>query len=254
MVTNFAVFFILLFSVNNIYASDYDDETVDTLKIEANHNIERLMSFKYEAANNKIFENEREKGLGDFLEDQEKWDLIRERGLREYLRLKYRESAEGKSEAYKRDLKEKTELLKEYENSRKKHVKARDKVRSQQTRTLSELEADELKIYSDRPRFDSARRGKGKWTAGAFSKHSSGSASGSAGIGGGFQPPAPANDFPPPQPPDFPPAPAPYEGFEDIPPPPIYDNTMNTGIPYDPSFGGGLSIPPPPPPPPDFDF
>lgn len=245
------MFFILLFGVSFIYASDYDKALVDTLKIEANHNIERLKSYKKEKLNNRIFENEREKGLGEFLEEQEKWDLIRERGRQEYRKQKLSETQEINRKEYERDLKEKLEERQQYEYSRRVYVKTRDKVRSQQNQTVSQLESEELEFYMNRPRYEFNKRHKNKWIAAGGSKPSTGS--GSSGYQGGITSPA-VSDYPQNQT-EFPPAPAPaYEGFEEVPPPPLYDSNMNSNIPYDPSFGGDVSIPPPPPPPLDYDF
>lgn len=245
------LFFILFFSINAIYASDYDEAAIDTLKIEANHDIERLKSYKKETANNKIFEYEREKGLGEFFEEQERWDLIRERGLREYLKQKSPVVLDETSELYKKDLKEKASADSRYEQSRAAHVRTRDKIRSLQPRSLAILEAEELQIFTDRPRYDLRKKRTNKWALGAGAK--SGASAGAPGFQGSAPPPV-NNDFTPPPPLDFPAAPAPYEGFEELPPPPIYDSSMNTSIPYDPSFGGEMSIPPPPPPPPDYNF
>lgn len=230
--------------------SEFDDAVIDTLKIEANHNIERLKSFKEETTYNKIFENEREKGLGEYFEEQEKWDLIRERGLAEYKKQKAPVTPDETSAEYRRDQKEKADANNRYEQSRERLVRTRDKIRRMQPQSLTLLEEEELQLFVDRPRYDIRKKRMNKWV-------SSGLKSGSAG--GGAAPsflnnPTPpiANDFVPPPPPDFPAAPAPYEGFEELPPPPMYDNSMNTGVPYDPSFGG--TIPPPPPPPPDYNF
>lgn len=232
---------------SGVYALDYDDELVDTLKIEANHNIQRLKSFRKDDANNRIFENEREKGLGEFFEDQEKWDLIRERGLLEYRKQKH--SGTQSSGDYKQDLKEKAELRNKYEQSRQTHVKTRDKIRGLQPQTIAELEAEELQLYLKRPRYQVRNRRKNKWVA---STTTAKPGSGSAAPGFQSNLPPVVNEFPPA--PDFPPAPAPYEGFEEIPPPPIYDSNLNNSVPYDPAFGGEMAIPPPPPPPPDYDF
>lgn len=266
MVSLTKFFLILFFTAFSVYAedavseasTDADSEVIeaefdvvtDTLKIEANHNVERLKSFPKEAANNRIFENEREKGLGEFLEEQEKWDLIRERGLREYKKQKSPVALDERSEAYKKDLAEKAAVQKNYEKSRDALVRTRNKIRAQQPQFLAHLEAEELQIFIDRPRYDVRKKRKNKWISSVGKPGSSG--------GQGFQntaAPPPINDFvPPPPPPDFPAAPAPYEGFEELPPPPVYDSNMNTGVPYDPSFGGEMAIPPPPPPPPDYNF
>lgn len=242
-----------------LWANEDDDEVidevvVDKLKIEANHDVERLKSFRREVENNRIFGNEREKGLGEYLEDQEKWDLIRERGLREYLKFKAPAAdMDENSDEYKKDQKEKQIADDRYEKSREIHVRTRNKIHSQIPKNLTALEAEELQIFVDRPRFDVRNKRKNKWATGS-GKSGRGSTASTPGFQSTAPPPA-INDFvPPPPPPDFPAAPAPYEGFEELPPPPMYDSNMNTSVPYDPSFGGEMAIPPPPPPPPDYNF
>lgn len=249
-------FFILFLCVNSIsFAAraadnaEYDEEAAESLKIEANHDLNRLKSFKSEINNNRIFDNEREKALGEFLEEQEKWDLLRERGLRDYRKQKkeYASPTENSPE-YREYLKEVARIQESYERSRTTLVKTRDKIARSKSTEIAKLETDELQLYSLRPRYELRKRGRNKWVA-SGGRPSSGSSS-----SGGYVPPPPpiSNDYPPSS--DFPAAPAPYEGFEELPPPPVYDSNMNSGVPYDPSFGGDMSIPPPPPPPPDYDF
>lgn len=243
--------FILFLATLAYSADEYDEDVIDKLKIEANHDVERLKSFRSEVENDRIFANEREKGLGEHLEDQEKWDLIRERGLREYAKQKRPVSGmDEASDEYKIDQKEKQKAAARYETSRETHVRTRNKIHSQIPKSLSALEEEELQIFVKRPRFDIRKKRINKWAAGSGK-------SGPPVSTPGFQnmaPPPAINDFVPPPPPDFPAAPAPYEGFEELPPPPMYDSNMNTGVPYDPSFGGEMAIPPPPPPPPDYNF
>lgn len=247
--------FALLASENDYDEDVVDEEVVDKLKIEANHDVERLKSFRREVENNRIFGNEREKGLGEYLEDQEKWDLIRERGLREYLKFKAPAAdMDENSDEYKKDQKEKQIAENRYEKSREIHVRTRNKIHSQIPKNLTALETEELQIFVDRPRFDVRNKRKNKWATGTGKSGSGGSTAAAPGFQNTAPPPA-INDFvPPPPPPDFPAAPAPYEGFEELPPPPMYDSNMNTSVPYDPSFGGEMAIPPPPPPPPDYNF
>ncbi|MEK6628446.1 MAG: hypothetical protein AABY53_07455 [Bdellovibrionota bacterium] len=227
-------------------ASDIDESLVDSLKIEASHNVNRLKSYRQEANNNKIFEYEREKGLGDFLEDQERWDLVREHGLRMYRKQKKIGSPVEGSPDHKEYLKEKRLTNGKYEQSLKVHVNTRDKVRRQQTRDLSRLETEELQLNITRPRYEPTRRYKNKWVG--ISSRPGGGISSS---GSNFQNNFPQVDNYVEPSPGFTTAPAPYEGFDEVPPPPIYDGS--SGIPYDPAFGDNISIPPPPPPP-DYDF
>ena len=55
---SFNLIFILILSGSALWANDFDEEVIDKLKIEANHNVERLKSYKKETTYNKIFENE----------------------------------------------------------------------------------------------------------------------------------------------------------------------------------------------------
>jgi hypothetical protein len=245
------VFFLLIiFNSFQIFANEFDLELADTLKIEANHNVLRLRSFDEELAFNKIFDQERENGLSEYLEEQERWDLIRERGLREFRAQKRQVTPQEGSFEHNQYLEELESQIARYEKSRKAHIATKNKfVYPSLKNELSRLELEELGINSKRPRFDVKLRSQNKWVnVGKSSGFSSG------GSSSGFQPTAPPPiDYSPA--PEFPPAPAPYEGGEDLVPipPPIYDS--NGGEITD--FGGSsseLMIPPPPPPPPDFDF
>ena len=228
--------------------SQLDQQLADTLKIEANHNINRIKSLKSEIQNNKVFENEREKGLGEFLEDQEKWDLVRDRGLAEFRRERraYATPVDGGPED-REDRAKKRRLEEAFERSRETHARTRQKIESQTRYDITSLESQELGLDVKLPRYELRRRGHNKWV------NSVSKSSGGSGFTPGFQSPQPT-EFPPA--PDFPAAPAPYEGYDESqlpPPPPVYDGSSG-GVPYDPSFGGEMNIPPPPPPPPDYDF
>lgn len=243
-----------------------DIASADALKIEAAHNLNRLKAFGSEARNNKIYEDEREKGLAEFLEEQERWDLLRERGLRQY-KTEKRASATPTDEGpeYQQYLKVERAQQNRYEESRREYVGVRNRIMDGQKATLATLEAREYDLQSNRPRYEFARRSRNKWvTAGSGGRSGGGFSGGSSPIGGTVDfsqpqlpdnaPAVPAGDFPPL--PDFPATAGPYEGgYEELPvPPPVYDGTAG-GIPaYDPAFGPEMAIPPPPPPPPDFDF
>ena len=234
----------IIFGYQLLHAEELDENLSQSLKIEANHNIERLKSFKTEALSNKIFDEEREKGLGEFLEEQEKWDLLRERGLQQYRREKQAGSPQEGSPEYLQYLEEKESQDALYERSRKIHVRTREAVSTQYQDDISQLESDELGLKSGRPRYSLVSRSRNKWvTTGKTAAPGSGSFSNSQ--------PMPNNEFVPA--PEFPPAPAPFEGVDDsqFTPPPVFD----TPAPYDGSMNNQeLNIPPPPPPPPEFDF
>ena len=238
---------LIVFSyLNSVWAEEIDENLATSLKIEASHNLNRIKSYAIEADNNKIFENEREKGLGEFFEDQEKWDLIRERGLQEYLKQKQiKKPMEGTPE-HQQYLKESAEAERQYEKGRKTYVATRNKIQKEQTKTIAQLEDEELQLKINRPRYDLLKRSRNKWVSTTSSKPGSGSASSSSGYQGGSN----QSNFPPPAQ-DYPATPGGEDGFNnELPPAPVYDN-----VPYDPSFSGDMSLPPPPPPPPpDYDF
>lgn len=243
------------------YNSDVDEQSLEALKIDAEHNLNRLQNYSTEVRNNRIYDEQREKALGEFLEDQEKWEVIRERGLAEYRKEKREDAAPSEnSEAYREDQQEKKAEAIEYEHSRELEVRAKQKVKAIINREeLGRLEDQELGLKGDRPRYSLEKRAHNKWVA-------KGSGRGNS-YGGGMapqpadsipdysniSPAAPAPEFPPVS--DFQQPPAPYEGYDDSGQqlPPAYD-----GMPpaYDPSYGGDnpVAVPPPPPPPPDFDF
>lgn len=241
-------------------AAGDDTPTVDALKIEANHNLMRLKAYRSEVRDNRIYETEREKGLAEHLEEQERWDMLRERGLRDYRREKLADASpeEGGPE-YREYLKEKQASARVYERSRENYVSARNRILAGSRSLISKLEEQEYDLDAGRPRYDIRKRSRNKWVSSGSGR---GGGSSSAGMsGGGYVPPPapdmqepaqPVADFPPL--PDFPPAPAPYEGYEDMPvPPPVYDGTAG-GVPFDQNYAPEVAIPPPPPPPPDFDF
>lgn len=243
-------FIILVFNVEFAGAvNEEDEELASSLKSQASHNLNRLKAYKENAANNKVFDDEREKSLAEFLEEQERWDLVRERGLVEYRKLKKQSSPQVGGPEHFEDLREKEKIQTLYEHNRIVHIKTRDRVLNFNHEFLAALEADELNIYFKRPRYELMKRRRNKWAKSGtgFGSTSSG---GSSNSGSGFLPNN--NDLPPP--PEFPSAPAPYDGFDDFPPPPppVYDGS--SGGAFEPGFNGDMPVPPPPPPPPDFDF
>ncbi len=240
------LFFAALLSAASVRAEDTDENLLKSLKIDANQNLNRLKAFKEEGQINQVFDDEREKALGAFLEDQEKWDLVRERGLREYKIEKKRRNPGIKSAEYLEYLDNKESDAAIYERSRKIQVNVRNQVQKQiKDDNIGNLELQELGLAGHRPRYSLRDRSNNKWVN-AGSRPGLGGSSGGL-LGGGYQPPAPppSSDFAPP-----PPA---FESFEEVQPaspPPIFDSS--SGItPFD--GNGDMNIPPPPPPP-DFDF
>ena len=230
-------------------AEELDSDLLSSLKIEANHNINRLKSLKEEKKNNKIYEEQREKSLGQYLEEQENWEQLREKGLAEYRKQKKNLSPADNGPEYKDYVRERAKLREKAEKNREVQVRTRNQMLNQNSQTITRLEDEELGLTENRPRYELRFRGKNKWVKGGSSGGGRASSPGSFSSGGD-------SDFPPPPPPiDYTPAPPPADAYEDIPPPPPpapgYD--YGAAVPYDAGYG---DIPPPPPPPPavDYDF
>lgn len=256
----FGLFSFLLFlqmspSVGLAQTKSAETELAISLKMEANHNLTRLKSLKSEKANQKIYDREREKGLSSFIEEQEKWDMSRERGLSEYRKQKKQSSPQLGGPEYLADQKVKKAQALEMEKSRRIQVRVTDQVYSENKELIQKLEAQELGLNEERPRYSLRKRAQNRWV-----KHGSvtgsGTSSKSRSAAPTYIPPAPPpfDDFPPPPVTDYQPIPAAMDGFEQIPPPPVplYEPYGDGATPFDSGFG---DVPPPPPPPPlDYDF
>ncbi|MFZ3229151.1 MAG: hypothetical protein WA160_03015 [Pseudobdellovibrio sp.] len=217
-----------------------------TLNSEAEFNSNRKSEFKADRDSKKVFDSEREKGLALFLEEQEKWDLIREKGLVEQRKQKKIQSpVEGGPEDIA-DQQTKKLQKDAYEKARLITASTRQRIQLKKSKLGEVSESEELKITLNRPRFDLRKRGLNKWVKSKAQVKSGTPGSSSSGF----------DDFP--SQPDYMPAPQPVDNFEDIPPPPPfnYENSGSNANPY----GGGIDsgfgdVPPPPPPPPmDLDF
>lgn len=240
-----------------------DQELAAKLKDELEFETKRRNDFKNQRSSKKTYEQEREKGLSLFLEEQEKWDVTREKGLKEQRasRLKTREMDETSPE-YIQDQKEKKKYEDQLEVSRKKQIETKQQVSELFKNKVTVSEEEELGVYNDRPRYALRARGSNKWSknksgSSGFSGGSSGSSGGSydsGGSGGSVPfdyPPIPNQDY------------IPNDNFDDLPPPPPMMPYEGYGAPVmggdQPYFEGGGSYPPPtgyPPPPPDggWDF
>lgn len=263
MKINFFLFLGVLFSFQLLYSAGTDIELEQKLNNDLKHDVQRRNSFKSHQQDKKILNREREKGFSLYLEEQEKWDSIREKGIQEYRqsRLKNR-SMDETSPEFMKDEQQKKEELNKMEIARKKYVATKEKVSAQFKSQVRTSEEEELDINNHRPRFDLAKRAKGNRIAkssGSGTGFSGGSGStgsfpvnngSTSGSGYGsdgsvpFDYPVPPNDFTPP----------PSEGFEDLPPPPPmmpYDGYgepplfEDGGAGFNP--GGDPSYPPPPP-------
>jgi len=242
-----------------------DQELAAKLKDELEYETKRRNDFKNQRAGKKTYEQEREKGLSLFLEEQEKWDVTREKGLKEQRasRNKSREMDETSPE-YLQDEKEKKKYEADLEISRKKQIATKQQVSELFKNKVTVTEEEELGVYNDRPRYSLRARGSNKWTAKGRSGGSGSSGGSSSGASpGGFDSGGGSNSAPF----DYPPIPnqdyVPTDNFDDLPPPPPmmpYEGYGNPNMGGDqPYFEGGGSYPPPtgyPPPPPDggWDF
>lgn len=244
-VSSYILLCILIFSALGTFA--IEEETAEQLRGELRYDVTRRKAYKNQDQGDKAFDREREKGLALFLEEQEKWDLARERGIREYKKNKVlnRELDENSPE-YKEDMKLKMEAVKELETARKKHVTTKKQILAEFDGQVQTTEEQELAIFESRPRYDLRKRARNKWVKSGDRKTiSSGSSA------GGAPPPPVYDDFPPPT--DYAP-PQPMDSFEEIPPPPPampYDGSSGG---YDTGFGDTPMPPPPPPPPEGWDF
>lgn len=251
--------FILFLSFYGV-ANATDQQQAAQLKGELEFDVQRRNDFSSYKKQNGLFEKEREKGLSLFLEEQEKWDITREKGIAEQRALRAQEKHMDESgPEYQEDLRKKMQYEKSQEVARKRHVQTRDQIQNIFQHKVKVSEEDELDIYNDRPRYSLRARGKNKWVS---QGSKSGGSSGSSGSSGFL--PSPGGsvyDYPPPQATEY----VPTDNFEELPPPPpmmpydSYGNPNNASDP-EPFFneGGDFGAPPPsyPPPPPEggWDF
>ena len=236
------VFLLLILNESVLLAESADPELLLSLKSDANHQINRLKHLGEEKKKNKVYDDEREKGLAASLEEQERWDVLREKGLADYKKQKKSVTLEEGGPEFLQDQKVKKKQAEQQESNRQTYVNTRNQVLSKNENLIHQLEAVELNPLNLRPRFDLRKRGHNKWT-----KSTGASPSVRPDSGGSYSPP-PAMDYSPP----------PLDNYEEIPPPPpppaSFDGSYAPGN-YDPGFGGDMmSPPPPPPPPPDYDF
>lgn len=204
----------------------------------------RLRGFREHQDGQKIFDRERQKSEGLWIEGLERWERQRLKA-----RASHRSEAKQSSPAesgpeYRVHQASKVASAMEHEAARKNYRRTQEAARLLRQNKPPVSDMEELGLTQTRPRYDVTKRaiysGKG---AGSASRPGSSSPSygGSNSLpGGGFvAPPPPANfdEFPEP-PSDGGYVPPPPMGEEDIPPPPTFDD--------------GDFPPPPPPPPPDF--
>lgn len=231
----------------------YDQLLADRLKEELQHEANRRKAFIQFQDEKKKTEKEQNKGLALWLEEQEQWDLSREKSVFEYKKTK-RVTPQEFSKEYYDDLAQKERDQRVIEEGRKQHIQIKKNIIAQYQPTDVVSEEDELAIYNQRPRYDLRKRGRNKWTkSGAGIGGAAGGSSSGGYNSGGFQGGGDSFDFPPPPPTDF--NNIPQDNFDDFPPPPPPADFGNAPGMYDSGFGDA-PIPPPPPPPPDggWDF
>ena len=228
-------------------------DLVRSVRQDLDHDTLRKNGFREFNGDKKKIDREREKGLGLFLEEQEKWDLFQQRAAREYKRDKNTTPDETSPE-YRADLKQKKQAEDEMESFRKKYIVLKNKAYSDYQQKQVVTDEDELQLAETRPRFEIRKRARNKWA-----KSGKGFGSANSQV---YTPPPPGifgggsgeigNDFNPgigmPQPNDF--NPIPGDTFEDFTPAAQGDDGL-----FDPGFGDS-PIPPPPPQPDDggWDF
>ncbi len=243
-----------------------DRELALKLKDELEHETKRRNDFKVNRSAKQTYEQEREKGLSLFLEEQEKWDVTREKGLKEQraFRLKSIDRDENSPE-YRQDQKVKKKYEADLELSRQKQIATKQQVTQLFKNKVSVTEEEELGLYNNRPRYAQRARGSNKWSlkGKAQSGSSGANSSSSSNSGGSWQ----SGDLGTSAPFDYPPIPnqdyVPTDNFDDLPPPPPMMPYEGYGAPggFDMPYGNGgnQEFAPPvgyPPPPPDggWDF
>lgn len=254
-VFTFTVLIVLSFSQTIVsVALASDEDLVRSVKQDLDHDTLRKNGFKEFNQDKKKIDREREKGLGLFLEEQEKWDLYQQRAAREYKREKDTTPDETSPE-YRADLKKKEQADEQMESFRKRYIMLKNKAYSDYQQKLAVTDEDELELKETRPRFEIRKRSRNKWakTGKGFGSANSqvyvpptpGSFGGNRGELGNDENSGIMLDRIP-QPTDFNPIPA--DSFEDFTPAAQGDDGM-----FDSGFGDS-PIPPPPPPPEGWDF
>jgi hypothetical protein len=243
----------LLLLLISIKCFAYDQDLADRLKEDLEHESNRRKAFREFEDEKKKTEKEQNRGLSLWLEEQEQWDLTREKAIFELRKDRRVTPGEGSPE-HLADLAEKARAQRVVEEGRKNHIAIKNKIIAQYQPRDNTTEEIELGLDNNRPRYDLRKRGRNKWAGkGGTASGGSSGASGGGFNSGGFQ--NDNYDFPPPPPPDFNNG-MPQDNFEDFPPPPPppgdFGNAPGT---FDSGFGDA-PIPPPPPPPPDggWDF
>ena len=225
-----------------------DKDLAEKLRTDLEFDTNRRNAYQQHRDEDKIYDQERDKGLALFLEEEERWNRLREKESRDHANTRAKPMDEFGPE-YNEDIREKNQFEKQRELDRVRHVRTKKKLYLEFEDKIPQSEERELGIAEHRPRYELRKRARNKWVnAGKVL-----GGSGSSGGGSPFDGPS----IPQPSPGDFV-APPMDNSFEDIPPPPPpipYDNFDNSNAGgFDSGFG---DMPPPPPPPsndPSWDF
>ena len=222
---------------------EVDRVLAEKLRSDLQFDVNRRKAFSQHTDENKIYDQEREKGLALFLEEEERWNRLREKETREHKKTRPTAIDEFGHE-YQADLKQKENADKQRELDRQRHVRTKSNLFIEFEDKIPQTEERELGLAQNRPRYELRKRAKNKWVNSG--KTLQGGASSSSGSS-----PFDSPSIPQPSPGDFV-SPPMDTNFEDIPPPPPpipYDNfdQGNAGG-FDSGFG---DVPPPPPPPPN---
>lgn len=249
------LFLMLFLGVGVANATDQD--LAAKLKDDLEFDTERRNDFKNQVKNRNVYEGEREKGLSLFLEEQEKWDLTREKGINEQRARRLREKKmDENSPEYFQDLKNKQAYEKKQEVARQRHVDTKREIVDIYKKKVQVTEEEELDIYNPRPRYALRQRGQNKWVS-RGSKSGSGSSPGYSPPSNLPSPGSSTYDYPQPPMNEY----IPTDNFEEIPPPPPpmpyegysnpagdFNNYNNYGAPP-PGFPPDTPYPAYPPPP-----
>lgn len=203
----------------------------------------RLDGFAQHQKNGKQFENARSQGEKAYLEEQEQWELSRQRTLADYKKKKAAQVMEDEGPEFQADQVTKKKWDANREIEREKYAaKRHDEVLNRKAKGLPSEEV-ELNIAEERPRYDYRKRASFGATKHSTSTSSGGSAPARSGgapwTGGGgsnFPTPPPFDDF---GGEGYVPAQNAPEDFGDIPPPPPPPPV------FEDNFDGPNPLPPP---------
>ena len=203
----------------------------------------RLNGFAQHQKNGKQFGNARSQGEKAYLEEQEQWELSRQRTLEDYKKKKAAQVMEDEGPEYQADQVTKKKWDANREIEREKYAaKRHEEVLDRKAKGLPS-EEEELDIAEERPRYDYRKRasfGASKSSTSSSGGSSSGRSGGAApwtgGGGSNFPTPPPFDDF---GGEGYVPAQNAPEDFGDIPPPPPPPPV------FEDNFDGPNPLPPP---------